>query len=325
MNAPSLPLRPLGTGELLDRALTVYRAQFKELFKLSLAFALLLHLISKAFELLAFTRFPALVSLHTLTDAPELGSTTSQIGWFLGAMLGSMGLSLIAWQASVAAVSTPAEAAPTSAPLTALDAWHRLRSRLMPLLGTLVLELVVLVGNVLLGALPFALAVVNGLRNPGTEGLVLLALGLLLSVLLMTGLFLVALLRYLLVPCVVIVEGLSGWKAISRASLLMRGRGVDSFWLNPKIRGSLVMLVLGLASNAVLLVATAPRSIALMAGAGGQIGPVATLLIEAVEVLASAAIQPFGMVTLALFYLDLRVRREGLDLELTAARLRKAA
>lgn len=325
MNPPVLPLRPLGTGELLDRALTVYRTQFKELFKVSLAFALVLHLVSKGFELLAFARFPMLVQLKSFVAVPDLQANLTQVAWAVGTIGVYMGLSIVLWQMSIGAVSTPAELAPSSTPLRALACWTRLRPRLLPLTATLVLELVVILLNVALGATPFALGILNALRNPGPVSLALLALGLGLSLFLMLGLFLVALLRYLLVPSVVVVEGLSGWKALSRAGALMKGRSVDTFWLNPKVRGSLVMLVLGLASNAVLLVATAPRSLVLAAGAAMDPNAPLMLGIEALEVLASAGIAPFGMVALALFYLDLRVRREGLDLELTAARLQKAA
>ena len=210
------PLRPLGTGELLDRALGVYRGQFRELFKLSLAFALLGHVLAKLHELLAFRKFPLLVQLHSFVDTPQLDTVMPQALWALGSFVVLLGLSVTLWQVSVAATSAPADQAPTAVPLRALEAWHRLRPRLPALAWTLLLELGVIAANVLLGALPLGLGILQAARDPGPSSLALLALGLGLSMFLMLGLFLVALLRYVLVPCVVVVEGLSGWAALRR-------------------------------------------------------------------------------------------------------------
>ena len=327
MNAPrELPLRPLGTGELLDRALTIYRGQFKELFKLSLSFAIVTHLMGKLYELVAFAKFPAMLSPRSFVDVPQLGAVVEQVLWMIATTLAATGLSIALWQASVGAVSTDATHAMTRRPLRALDAWHRLRPRLPALAATLVLELVVILATVLLGAIPLALGVLQNARHPGDNtALALLALGVALSMLFMFGLFLVTMLRYLLVPCVVVVENLSGWAALKRASTLMRGRNVESFWHNPKVRGSLVLLVLGLATNAVLLVATLPRSVVLIGSGSATANLPMQVVLEAIEVIATTAVQPFGMVTLALFYLDIRIRREGLDLELAASELAKAA
>jgi hypothetical protein len=74
-----------------------------------------------------------------------------------------------------------------------------------------------------------------------------------------------------------------------------------------------------------MLVATSPRSMVLLSGGSANANLPVQVLLEAIEVVASTAVQPFGMVTLALFYLDIRIRREGLDLELSATELAKAA
>lgn len=316
-----MALRPLSTGELLDRSLSVYRAQFGELFKLALCFQLLLHAVTKLFELLAFARFPLMVQPRALTGHPSLEALGHQLLWAAPSVLAFAGVSLMVWQLSVAAVSRQAPDALSQAPLPALQAWRALRPRLPALVFTVTLELLVVLAYVALGTVPAAVGTLLALRDPTPVALGILVLGAGASLLLMPGLFLVALLRFLLVPAVVQVEGLRGLRALRRASALMEGRPAERLASYPKIRGSLVMLVLGLATNAVLLVATAPRALLLMGQAGQNANAPALLAIELFEVLASAVVAPFGMVALALFYLDLRVRREGLDLQLAASRL----
>ncbi|MBS2032779.1 MAG: hypothetical protein JST54_33205 [Deltaproteobacteria bacterium] len=310
----------------MDRALTVYRSQFKELFKLSLSFALIEHIVNKAWEYVVYAKAPIFFQIRSLADVPQIQDVVGPTLWSLGSTLTAFGLSIAFWQASVGAVSTDATTSLGRAPLHAGSTWRVLRPRLVALTYTLVLELAVILGTVLLGAIPVILGVLQLAHHPGDNvAAALLALGLALSLFLMAGLFLVAMLRYLLVPSVVVVERLSGWAALSRASALMRGRNIESLWINPKVRGSLLLLVVGLATNAVMLVATSPRSLVLLAGGSATANPIAQLLLEAVEVLASTAVLPFGMVTVSLFYLDIRIRREGLDLELAATELAKAA
>jgi hypothetical protein len=321
----ALPLRPLSIGELLDRALTVYRTQFRELFLLALCFQVVLHAATKLFELLAFASFPLLVQPRALAERPSLEALGSQLHWALPAVLSFTGFSLMVWQLSVAAVSASAETAVSARPLSALAAWRALRPRLLPLVATLTLELLLMALHVLAGTVPLVVTAMLALRDPSPVALALLAVGGGLSLLLMPGLFLVALLKYLLVPAVVQVEGFSGWGAIRRASALMEGRPSERLAAYPKMRGSLVMLVLGLATNAILLVATAPRALLLVADAGRTANAPGLLAVELFEVLASSAVAPFGMVAIALFYLDVRVRREGLDLAMAANRLASSA
>src|SRR6185312_15088234 len=98
VNAPrELPLRPLGTGELLDRALTIYRGQFKELFKLSLSFAIVTHLMGKLYELVAFAKFPAMLSPRSFVDVPQLGAVVDQVLWMVTTTLVATGLSIALW------------------------------------------------------------------------------------------------------------------------------------------------------------------------------------------------------------------------------------
>ena len=316
-----LDLAPRTTGELLDRALGIYRVQFKALFKVALVFELVLHGLSKGVELLTFAKAPALLSLSTIGRAPPV----QQLTWLVPLVVGWIALSLVVFQASVGAVSLDAAAAQSPQGFAARACWARLRPRLGALIYTLALELVLLGLQVSLGLLPLALGALNVRGDGSALALVLLALGAGLSLLLLPALFVTGFLRYLVVPQVVVAEGLSGRAALARSVALMRPGLADRFWSRPKLRASLVLLVLGLVLNAVTLVADLPHS-ALLLAHGGHVQHLSVLIAsEALSVFAKTAVAPFAMVALALFHLDLRVRREGLDLALQAERLERAA
>ena len=315
-----LSLRPLGTGELLDRALGICRAQFRQLFLLALGFQVAMQGISKLVELVAYARFPALVSFSHVGELPP----AAQLLWALPTLTGYFAVSVVLFQASVGAVSLGGPASTQLESFSASRCWERLRPRLGALLATLLFELVLLGAQVALGLLPVGLAALNAARDGSLDALVLLALGTLLSLLLAPAIFLVGFLRYLLVPSCVVVEGLSGPRAIRRSIQLMRA-GRARWTMGPKLRASLVLLVVALVVNAVTLIADAPRSLLVFSHAGGTGSLPLYLLAELVSLTAKTAVYPFGMVALALFYLEVRVRREGIDIALAAEGMAKAA
>jgi hypothetical protein len=308
---PELPLRPLGIGELLDRGLGICRVQFRQLFIVALVFQLGMQGFSKLIELVAYARFPAFVTLSHVGELPPLTLYFA--------------VSVVVFQASVGAVSVGAEEATALGSFRAAACWNRLRPRLPALLATLLLELVLLGVQVAFGLIPALLSALNAAHDSSTNALVLLALGTALSMLLAPAIFLVGFLRYLLVPSVVVVEGLSGAAAIRRSVQLMAASPAGRWTSSPKLRASLVLLVVAMVVNALTLIADAPRSLLVFTHAGGTGSMPLYLLAELGSLAAKTAVYPFAMVALALFYLDVRVRREGLDLALSAARMAKAA
>ena len=162
------------------------------------------------------------------------------------------------------------------------------------------------------------LAVGLGIRLGDALGLVLALLGLVGALFISLGSFLVVLLRYVLVPQVVVAEGLTGSAALARSSALMAGRSGQKFGDLPKIRGSLLILVIGMVSNAIVLVASVPGLILRLSDPDNSIhlGSVGAIVSEVLALLGESAVAPFGMLALVLFYVDLRVRREGVDLDL---------
>ncbi len=147
------------------------------------------------------------------------------------------------------------------------------------------------------------------------------------------GLFLVVTLRTLLAPVVAAVEGRAGPGALARSFRLMAPRPGTPFLERPGVRASLVLLaalVLALAVNGLVAL---PRFVALrlQSGPGGLalLGAHLPLGVEIVvsllEAVAGAALQPFSLVAVTVFYFDRRARTEALDLEIWAERLEAGA
>jgi hypothetical protein len=145
--------------------------------------------------------------------------------------------------------------------------------------------------------------------------------------------FLVALLRLVLAPVAAAVEGAAGPWAIARSSALMAPRPGMRLAERPGVRASLVLLATFGLALAVNGLATLPRAVAArlagdaapLAMLGAGLPPAVELGLTILEAVASAALQPFSLVAVAVFYFDRRARREALDAEAWAERLEAGA
>jgi hypothetical protein len=176
--------------------------------------------------------------------------------------------------------------------------------------------------SLLLAAAPAVGAVPGLLVAWPSDALVPRMAGLALAAAGSLALLLVAILRSLLAPVAAAVEGLDGVRAIARSSRLMAPRPEAPFLERPGVRASLLLLATFLLALAVNGLAGIPRALAVRATGGGALGLLPGALplwlevgLGLLEAAASAALQPFSLVAVAVFYFDRRARTEGLDLE----------
>ena len=233
----------------------------------------------------------------------------------------------ILWQLEIAALTLAPGTSYAPPALSLLATVQRLAPFLPKLLVTLTMEAVLLGLSILVGLIPAIAGTLAGASLDGPMAVAFVLFGFSGGLFVALGALLIVLLRYVLVPQIVMVEGLSGRRALARSAALMRGRAGQRVWDLPKMRGSILILVVQLVSNAVVLVVSAPQAVVSIASheLGAAPGIILTLLAEVVALLGEAAVAPFGRLVLVRFYFDLRVRREGLDLELEARALAKAA
>jgi hypothetical protein len=118
----------------------------------------------------------------------------------------------------------------------------------------------------------------------------------------------VVLVRATVAPAAIVLEKLSGWAGIRRSFQLTSG----SSWRIFGIR-LLLGLIQGIASYAIILPVSALSS-------GASLGTQEAVS-QVAQAIVAVFIAPITLVTLTLLYYDLRIRREGFDIEMLASSL----
>ncbi len=317
-------LRPLAIGEIIDRAASFWHANWRSLFVLLLGFQLMQYAMVKAIDLLL---------QRTLRDMLH-GAAFDPIAWFknpplvdtsqLGTALplGALFIFATVLLSQITGVAASAYVYPRLTGGSALTVARAVRvafTRLGATTGAVLLSFGL---AVLMGVLFFApaMATVAAAVVTGLDWLLLLATVLWLGGVVVLVLWFV--LRFILTAQVTAAEPLSAWGIFRRTGALCSGRIGPGFtgWVKGRLT-ILVTIVFGI----LFLVSTLTGlpAVALQLFYGSALDPTRDvtplwLLVpaELLQVVASAVIDPLSIVFQVIFYLDMRVRREGLDLEL---------
>lgn len=306
-----VPLHPLSFGTILGRSFVALRQNPRVL----LGFALVVQTVAYLVVLaaLGFTTFATFSRLDTLREGTEEFETVLAgsvaiviaVGFVLG--LASGALTLIVQGVVVIEVSR----AVVAERLTLGALWRRVKPVIWRLIGYSALAITAsLVALAVLAGAVAALAVVA------------LPVAIALGVLFVLGLIPLVwwlMIKLLLVPAIILVEGATIRGAIVRSWTLVRGR----FWSSLGVI-LLISLIFGVVSQAVSL----PFSF-LSAGLSSVIAPtgdvdtsaivtviVTTFISYAVLLLIQSIAVVVQSTATALIYVDCRMRREGLDLDL---------
>lgn len=287
-------LRPLGFGEILDGAFTLYRRHFVSFFVTALVPFVPIAILSAE-----FTRRSA-----ALQSTPDASLSDFPWGWMLAAaIVATVGISIV-WGALTREIS----AAVTGGEVSAEDGYGTALRALLPLLGAGVLAWGVMVGAVTLATLLFGLAtaafaVAGGIAALFFGLLGALAIGFMFAFL--------AASFFAMVPAVV-VEKLGPWTALKRSWRLSRGarwRIVGLILVSYLIT---VLPVLGVG------MATGTLGAWISPAAAAALSPGELAFQQVASTLSGALTTPFFVGCLVLLYYDRRVRSEGYDVELAA-------
>ena len=310
-----MPLRPLGVGEILGAAFQVFRRNPRTTF----GTALLVQVLVVVATVVVTGGTAALAFLRVDSVLPEdrEAATAGAVAVTLASTLVPVGLSLVAGAVLQGLFVLETSQQVLGRRLRLGGLWRLARGRLLALVGwTLLLSAGGTVLVALLTGVVVAGVIVGGPAGTVVAVLVALALGL-------GALVLVAwlLTRTAFVPSVLVLERVPLRTALRRSWRLTQG----SFW-----RTLGVLLLVAVMIQVAAQVVTAPVSFLLPVLLGvlaptGSKDPTAVVVVAAVSYLVtivlSSVVGAIGAVvqsaTTALLYVDLRVRREGLDLELT--------
>ncbi|MES4890096.1 hypothetical protein [Streptomyces sp. NPDC096012] len=307
-----IPLRPLGVGEILDGAVSTMRTHWRTVLGISLAVALLVET-----TLVLVQGFLMNDIGQTTLDNPNAGPDDvlralrdSMIGTGLVTVISTVAVII-----ATALLTTITSRAVLGRPVNAGEAWREARPQIPRLFGLLVLLGLIFFGTVLAGALPGILVLAGG----GSDGAAaaLLVLGVLAGIVVAGWLMI----RFYLATPALMLERQGIVKSMSRSAKLVRG----SWW---RVFG--IALLTGLITNIVASLVAIPFALigavasgddmSNLFGAGSGHFSWTFLIVRGIGSLIGTTITlPISAGVTVLLYIDQRIRREALDLELTRA------
>ncbi|MFJ9421705.1 glycerophosphoryl diester phosphodiesterase membrane domain-containing protein [Streptomyces sp. NPDC101249] len=306
-----IPLRPLGVGEILDGAVSTMRVHWRTVLGISLTIAVVTQVVVILFQGLVLNDVSRTVNL----DDPDV--SPREVFRAMGSMLIGFGaisvIALIGTVAATALLTTVTSRAVLGRPVTTGEAWRDARPQLPRLFGLIVLLLVITFGLIVVGAVP---GIVVAAAGSGTAGAALVGVGCLTGGVVAVWLMV----RFSLASPTLMLEKQGIGTSMRRSTKLVRG----SWWrvfgiqLLATIIANLVSSIVGLPFTFFGALAGGDGVVSLLdenAGLGWTF-----LVVSGIgSVIGSMITFPITAGVTVLLYVDQRIRREALDLELARA------
>ena len=317
-----IPLRPLGVGEILDGAISYVRRDPKTVLGISALIAAataLLQIVLYGVISRAFTPFLDLASTPGGGSQAQVDAALRDlVGGLAGLGVAAVLVGVVTYILNVLAtglLTTAMGRAVLGKPVSTSDVWRRAAGRFWPLLGVTLLASLI-VGLAVFGGLGIAVlvGVLVGQADTGFGVLVGTVLGIAVVV---AAIWLYV--KLLLSPVALVLEGVGPVTAIKRSYRLVEGAWWRTFGIH---------LLAAIIAAVVAQVITVPFGLvggvisASTAGSSGTLDPFSFTqsLVTALSTLVSSTIViPFTAGVVALLYVDRRIRREALDIELARA------
>ncbi|WP_431986984.1 DUF7544 domain-containing protein [Streptomyces griseoflavus] len=306
-----IPLRPLGVGEILDGAVSTMRTYWRTVLGISLTVAVLTEIVVVLLQ--------GLVLDNASTDAlNDPSATLDELTDAMGEALLNSGVvflvTLVGTVAATALLTTVTSRAVLGRQVTTGEAWRDARPQVLKLFGLICLLLLITTGIIAVGALPGFLVT---LAAGGEVGFGLTLLGIVCATVLAVWLMV----RFSLASPTLMLEKQGIVKAMTRSAKLVRG----SWW---RVFG--IQLLATIIANVVASIIVIPFTFLASAlsgngatgflnSAGGDIGWTFLIVSGIGSVIGAMITFPITAGVTVLLYIDQRIRREALDLELARA------
>ncbi|WP_055496157.1 DUF7544 domain-containing protein, partial [Streptomyces albus] len=306
-----VPLRPLGVGEILDGSVSTMRAHWRTVLGISLAVAVITELVSALVMGLWLGDTSSELDALAETDNPSMDDVSGALTSAFSSLSVVAVVSMLGSVIATAMLTVVVSRAVLGRNVTLGEAWRDSRPQLLRLLGLLIVIPLLVSVAFLVCLLPGLLLSFGGSAN---LGIALLFLGFLGG--LAAGAWIWV--RFCLAPPALMLEKQGLLAALRRSGKLVSG----SWW---RILG--IQLLAFLLISAISFVAALPTTVisALFTGGSTLTDTAAAtgwtpLIINGIgSVIASTISLPLNAGITALLYLDQRIRREALDLELARA------
>ncbi|WP_435273340.1 glycerophosphoryl diester phosphodiesterase membrane domain-containing protein [Streptomyces parvulus] len=305
-----IPLRPLGVGEILDGAVSTMRTYWRTVLGISLTVAVFTEIIVVLLQGLVLDNSGTEALNDPDASLSELGDALTETSINSGAVFL---ISLIGTVLATALLTTVTSRAVLGRPVTAGEAWRDARPQVLKLFGLIVLLLLIVAGIVLAGMAPGLLVTATA---GGGAGVALTVLGFLAAGVVAVWLMV----RFSLASPALMLEKQGIKKALSRSVKLVRG----SWW---RVFG--IQLLATIIANVVASIIVIPFAFLAAAVGGdgvsgflegtGDVGWTFLVVSGIGSVIGSMITFPITAGVAVLLYIDQRIRREALDLELACA------
>lgn len=306
-----IPLRPLGVGEILDGAVSTMRAYWRTVLGISLTVAIVTEIVVILLQGLVLDDS---LSTDALNDS---SASLDELSRAMGDVLLSSGvlfvISLIGTVIATALLTTVTSRAVLGKPVSIGEAWRDARPQVAKLFGLILLLLLTVVAIVVVGIAPGILVALSGSDGGGAALAVLGGLG--------AGIVaLWLMIRFSLASPALMLEKQGIVKSISRSAKLVSG----SWW---RVFG--IQLLATIIANVVASIVVLPFTFlaAALTGDGisgflngtGGLGWTFLVVSGIGSVIGSMVTFPITAGVTVLLYIDQRIRREALDLDLARA------
>jgi hypothetical protein len=305
-----IALRPLGVGEILDGSISAIRAHPRLMLGLSAVVAVIAQVLTVPVTwLLLRDSADGTFSF----DQPANESTGGDVAFAASAITATavqVAVTLVAALILTGILTVAVSRAVLGQSISARDAWDQARPRVPALLGATGLVLLIMLGLVVLSVAPGVLVLVAG--GSDIAGGLTIALGVVVATVGAVYLYT----SFALFPPVIVLERQSVMAALRRSRALVRGAWWRTFGilLLVNVIAQLIANILSVPFVALTFL------VAYLTGDNLNVYALLPLIVTALgTIVASAVTWPFTAVATALVYVDRRMRREALDIELARA------
>ncbi|MFI9625018.1 glycerophosphoryl diester phosphodiesterase membrane domain-containing protein [Streptomyces sp. NPDC052042] len=303
-----IPLRPLGVGEILDATVSTMRTHWRTVLGISLTVSVIAEIATIVVQRYLLPTNTAIDPYATGPEALRQAAESARSTLLTGAS--SIPITMIATLFTTAVLTVVISRSVLGHPVSLAEAWAEARPRLPQLLGLTLLLTLMSVAIMALGVLP-------GLLIGSVAGAGLIVLG-------FPAAFVVALwlmVRFSLAPPALMLERQSITASMRRSAKLVK----NTWW---RIFGVLalswlliivVAVVIAIPFTLIALIVEGSGADSLLAD-GSMYSSWPFLIISGIgQVITTTITYPLSAGVMALLYIDQRIRREALDLELARA------
>ncbi|MEU5819503.1 glycerophosphoryl diester phosphodiesterase membrane domain-containing protein [Streptomyces sp. NPDC047803] len=303
-----IPLRPLGVGEILDGAVSTMRAHWRTVLGITLTVSVITQTAILLIRRYLLPDPPSVDANATGSEALRQLNESLRYNLLDGAP--PQLVSMLATIFTTAVLTVVISRSVLGRPVTLSDAWAEARPRLLPLLGLTLLLAVTAAAIMTAGILP-------GFLIGDTAGVGLAFLGLLAAIII----FLWLAVRFILAAPALMLERQSIIASMRRSAKLVRGAWWRMFGILALtwVLTVIVALVVGI-PFAIVAVGLDDGSLSSFLTKGPSEFGWPFLIVSAIgDVVVTTITYSLSAGVMALLYVDQRIRREALDLDLARA------